>query len=115
MTVDRKVEHLEREVKRLQAALAESQRETRAARKHVRDSYMGAVLSGLAVRWNWGETPSQRLAEHAERLVEAVMRQRSLWERGQSANQLPRSYDAVPLPEATKPDSGQQPQPKRTA
>lgn len=80
-------DRLQRDNAALRERIAKLERELKLSRKHLRDSYMGAVLTGLASRWSWGDTSAARIAEYAERLVDAVMRQRQKWEDGMSVNQ----------------------------
>jgi hypothetical protein len=80
-------EQLQKKVDRLMALNADLRVQLRVAKKHLRDSYMGAILSGLAAHWSWEDTKADRLAGKAEELVNCILRRRKAWEEEQAANQ----------------------------
>lgn len=93
MTIDQ----LRAEVRTLRNQVAALVRMERLARKHVRDSYIGAAINGLCASWSWEDTKAQRIAEMAERVGAAAMRQRELWEKGLSVNQVSQA-ELEPIP-----------------
>ena len=75
-----KEDELLTQIERLKAANAALLQRLRVTRKFLRDSYMGAVLSGLASNWSWENTKADRLAAYAEDLVNCILRRRKAWE-----------------------------------
>jgi hypothetical protein len=79
-------EELQREVARLKKEVATCHLEIRVARRNVRDSYMGAIISGLTAQWNWDALSPGLLVVHAERLLDNVLRSRNQWENNYRAS-----------------------------
>lgn len=92
------IEILKAENTALKKRLAKAESVFREISKQHRDRLMEHVMGGLAARWSFGEegTSAARLAQQGEKLVEAVLAQRRLWEAGESVNQPRPPKAAVP-------------------
>jgi hypothetical protein len=86
MTPADEIDTLKRRLERKNAEIAKLNRMVALAQKHLRDSFMGSVLSGLCGNQFLDHDCPHKVAEQAERIVNAVMRQRQLWADGKSVN-----------------------------